>query len=125
MSKKKVGLDDVVKKLVALCEEKKAFHIIGYALENNPLTDYVLVISVLNTIHSQSLCTAFDKDFGAYLATLYSDDFYDNVRISGDSDSGWQIADFNSIVVHLVSEELRHFYELDKLFESRGTSFHF
>lgn len=118
----KMELERVSKQLAELCVEKKAESVVLYALETDPLTEYVVLLTVLNPLHSNSLVVAFEKEF---LPTLDSDDFFSVLKTSGSAQSGWQIADFNSIMVHLVSGSMREFYGLDKLFEKKGTVFHF
>ena len=38
-------------------------------------------------------------------------------RISGDPDSGWIVADYIDVVVHVFSAEARAYYALEKLWE--------
>ncbi|MGC9467433.1 MAG: ribosome silencing factor [Anaerolineae bacterium] len=36
----------------------------------------------------------------------------------GDSNSGWILIDFNSVIVHLFSEEMRDYYQLEDLWKN-------
>lgn len=36
----------------------------------------------------------------------------------GDSNSGWILIDFNSVIVHLFSEEMRDYYQLEGLWKN-------
>ena len=39
-------------------------------------------------------------------------------RVSGDPESGWIVADYIDVVVHVFSAEARAYYALEKLWES-------
>jgi ribosome-associated protein len=39
----------------------------------------------------------------------------------GTADSGWILLDYNGVVVHIFSNTLRDFYQLDKLWEDAST----
>jgi ribosome-associated protein len=38
-------------------------------------------------------------------------------HISGSPDSGWLVVDYGEIVVHLLDDELRHYYKLEELWK--------
>lgn len=44
--------------------------------------------------------------------------FGNNAIVEGSGQTGWLILDYGYIVVHLLSEELREFYDLETLWSS-------
>jgi len=44
--------------------------------------------------------------------------FGNNAIVEGSSQTGWLILDYGYVVVHLLSEELREFYDLETLWSS-------
>ena len=40
-------------------------------------------------------------------------------RVSGDPESGWIVADYIDVVVHVFSAEARAYYQLEKLWETK------
>jgi ribosome-associated protein len=42
----------------------------------------------------------------------------------GDPESGWILVDYNSVVVHLFTQEMRDFYRLEELWSSARTVAH-
>jgi ribosome-associated protein len=48
----------------------------------------------------------------------------ERVHYEGVIDSGWVIIDFGSVVVHLMNEEIRDYYNLDELWGSAAMVYH-
>jgi len=46
------------------------------------------------------------------------------LNVEGDPDSGWILVDFNSVIVHLFSEDKREYYRLEELWKSARTIAH-
>ncbi|MBT5856110.1 ribosome silencing factor [bacterium] len=113
MSKLKQYIDQIV---VAL-EDKKALDIRFFEVsERSSVTDFVMVVGASNNIHVRALQNAVDEvshELGA------DEDLYDHLRISGKAESGWVVLDLNSIIIHVILEDLRQFYELDAHFEKK------
>src|SRR5258708_7883802 len=72
------------------------------------LTDYVLLVNVLSPSHLDSIEQSINelmKTAGVHL--LHWDG----------SDSGlWRVLDYGGLIVHLMHEKAREFYQLDKLY---------
>lgn len=39
----------------------------------------------------------------------------------GSADSGWLLMDYGAVVIHIFSQSIREFYQLDKLWEGANT----
>ena len=68
------------------------------------LCDYFVVATGTAAPHLKALVKALPKK--AY-------------RVSGDPESGWIVADYIDIVVHVFSPEARAYYALEKIWEQR------
>ena len=38
-------------------------------------------------------------------------------RSEGDADSGWILVDYLGVVIHIFSQEMRHFYDLESVYD--------
>lgn len=72
------------------------------------ITDYMLLATVTSPAHLEAVETAVSEVLGsAGVEVLHRD---------GGSSKLWRVLDFGGIMVHLMSEEARGFYSLDKLY---------
>ncbi len=39
-------------------------------------------------------------------------------NVEGEGDTGWTLLDYSSVVVHVFSEELRHYYNLEEVWQN-------
>ena len=46
------------------------------------------------------------------------------LNVEGDPDSGWILVDYNSVIVHLFSEDKREYYRLEELWKNARTIAH-
>jgi ribosome-associated protein len=46
------------------------------------------------------------------------------LNVEGDPDSGWVLVDYNSVIVHLFSEDMRKYYRLEDLWKNGRTIAH-
>ena len=81
----------------------------------NSWTDYFVIVTVTSSAHWQGLYKQIkeyikDNDLEIHLTN----------RKSPDGDD-WNLIDLGSIVVHLMSESARSFYELEKLWHAGKT----
>lgn len=75
--------------------------------ERSFLTDYVIIATGQNAPHLKALFTETRlrfKDLGLLC-----------FRKSGDPDSGWIMADYFDVIIHLFLPETREYYALDQL----------
>ncbi len=117
-------IEDLLKKIVDIADQKKALDIRVYKPHNPALTDYIVVMSVQNPIHAKSLLRDLDKGISESVRSEEVEDFYPHPKQSGAPESGWLILDVNAIMVHIISEAIRAEYQLDSLFEQRAVIFH-
>lgn len=111
-------------KIVQTADDNKAQNITVYDVKpESIIADYIVVLTVNNMIHCKSLSELIDRDVRAFLKSTPDDD-YSLPRLSGASDSGWIVMDINSIIVHVMVDDVREFYQLDQLLEKRGTVYH-
>jgi len=118
-------LETALDRLVEICQDKKVEHVVSYKLNDASwITDYVLLVTVKNTVH----CKALAEELGLKtpeLAALSPKDFYERPHMTGNAASGWIVVDLNSIIVHCVTEDMRAYYKLDVFFEKHGVAFHY
>jgi ribosome-associated protein len=43
------------------------------------------------------------------------------LNVEGDPESGWVLVDYNSVIIHLFSDEMRKFYRLEELWSNART----
>lgn len=108
--------------LVKIIDEKQGENIVSYELKNSPLTECVLIVSGKNITHCRALIEHIQKEVKK--ADFNPDFYFTPPQRTGEIESGWIILDLNSIIVHVLSEESRSYYQLDHIFEERGTAFH-
>ena len=75
----------------------------------NSWTDYFVIVTVNSSVHSQGLYKAVKDYFKANDLEIHVPN-----RKTPDGDD-WNLIDIGAIVVHLMSEEARSFYDLEKL----------
>ena len=80
--------------------------------EHNIWTDYFVIATVTSSAQCQGLCRQIkdyskDNDLQIHLTNRKSPDGED-----------WNLIDLGSVVVHLMSENARNFYELERLWHA-------
>jgi ribosome-associated protein len=108
--KNNIGVSDsitLLRECAKLLEEKKGENISIMDLRGvNSYLDYFLIVTGNSHVHCRSLARALMKQ----LATRNR-----SARNRADLDSGWIILDYDDIIVHVFTEDLRGFYQLEKL----------
>ena len=94
-------LEEQIKIVVEALKEKKAVDVKTYDVRGiSGLCDAFVVATGTAAPHLKALVKALPKK--AY-------------RVSGDPESGWIVADYVDVVVHVFSPEARAYYALEKL----------
>jgi ribosome-associated protein len=115
----------VLKEIARIADEMKAGNVRCYELDDPSVSDFVVIITVNNQIHCKAVYESISACVTPILDEEKSGDFFAPLRVSGEAKSGWMILDMNSIIVHLLLEDVREFYEIDELFSKRGTVYHY
>ena len=91
-----------VKTFVTALENAKGIDTKVYDVRGKSgLTDFFIVSTGAAAPHLKALAKELPKAY----------------RISGDPESGWIVADYIDVVVHIFSSEARAYYALEKLWE--------
>ncbi|MCC7300703.1 MAG: ribosome silencing factor [Verrucomicrobia bacterium] len=108
--KKAPELPEVVLKAIKFMDDKKAENIVILDLRKVAnISDYFVVATAANAPHLKAL--------GDGLQRLYKNEQYEGYRAAGTGDSGWFIADYDGVMVHVFSLEMRNLYDLEKLWK--------
>jgi len=70
--------------------------------------DTMIITSGTSSRHVQSLANHLVED-------LKKDGLIKNIRVESDAESQWVLIDLGPTVVHVMQEETRQFYDLEKL----------
>ncbi|MBI5630272.1 MAG: ribosome silencing factor [Elusimicrobia bacterium] len=74
----------------------------------SPITDYMLIVTALSRPHLQALEQAVEEALEALGAPCLH-------RAKPQSDQ-WRVLDFGGLLVHVMSQETREYYALEKLY---------
>jgi ribosome-associated protein len=88
-------------------EEKKGTDIVIMDLRGvNGYLDYFLITTGNSRVH----CRALARELERFVNTQDL-----SQRNKPDYESGWIILDFNELIVHIFTQEMREYYQLEKL----------
>jgi ribosome-associated protein len=98
---------EIIKKCAQALESKKGIDIVMMDLSDvNSYLDYFLIATGNSRIHCRSMAREAEK---------FIHDQGLRSRNRPDYDSGWIILDFNEVIVHIFTQEMREYYQLEKL----------
>lgn len=86
--------------------------------EVTTFTDYFVICTAGSRRQLDALQNAIREGVKTYEERLVA------LSVEGDPDSGWVLVDYNSVIVHLFSEEMRNYYQLEELWKSARTIAH-
>ncbi len=105
-----MDLESLAQRVAAALADKKALDIVAYDVRGrSDITDAHILATGRNAPHLKALLN------GVRLA-LKADGLACH-QAAGAPESGWIVADYVSVVVHLFSETARHYYALDDLWK--------
>ncbi|MDX9935003.1 MAG: ribosome silencing factor [Sphaerochaetaceae bacterium] len=109
-------LDDDVKQVAAklaafIADHKGADPVILDVSETSGWADCFIIATVNSLGHLRGLA----RELWGYLAELGVEVLNRHKNVGSD---GWELIDCNSIVIHLMSAEMRSFYALEKLWHN-------
>lgn len=99
---------EIKKVVVAILKEHKAIDV--QALNITKLTDiadYMIICTANSTVHVKTLIDKVCDDLRALHIRP--------IGVEGEDTREWMLADFGHIIVHVMLEDIRNFYELEKL----------
>lgn len=103
-------LPEFLRKSVKFLDDKKAENITVLDLrEVANIADYFVVATAANAPHLNALNDGLQR--------LCKNEHYRESRHAGDGNSGWVIADYDGVMVHMFSFEMRNLYDLEKLWK--------
>jgi ribosome-associated protein len=98
---------ETVEKIVKALEDKKAVDIQVLDIRGIvSYTDYLVICSGTSTTHVNALVENVVDEFPKKDGPVY---------VNPSKDNSWWILDFVDTVVHVFSEETRHYYDLERL----------
>lgn len=115
--KNKTDSEKLIKIILAAAEDKKAINPVVLDLKRlGKFADYMVFLSGDATPHLKAIAKEIEhkiKNLGIK-----------GILWEGTSDSGWLIFDVGSIIVHIMSEESRKYFDLEELWGKEATIFH-
>jgi ribosome-associated protein len=103
-------IPDVVRKAVQFLDAKKAENIVVLDLRKVAnISDYFIVATAANSPHLSSLNDGLQR--------LCKNEQYEGYRAAGTGDSGWIIVDYDGVMIHVFTLEMRALYDLEKLWK--------
>ena len=103
-------LPEFLTKAVKFLDDRKAENITVLDLrEVANIADYFVVATAANAPHLNALNDGLQR--------LCKNEHYRESRHAGDGNSGWIIADYGGVMIHMFSFEMRSLYDLEKLWK--------
>lgn len=116
MSEEKNTLNDLgevkdeLKFIIEVLEDKKGSDIRIFDIrEQSSVTDYVILVSAISEPHAKALKMNLDKMIQERGIAVIGNE--------NESSSGWMVLDAFNFMVHIQTEEMRSFYELEELWK--------
>lgn len=101
---------DLVKKVVAALEDKKAEDITVIDIHGvSSIADYFVIANGSNANQLAAMQDAVDE-------AMYTNGVHSK-QVEGNSNSTWILMDYQDIIVHLFSKEDRLFYDLERIWK--------
>jgi len=103
-------LTEFLTQTVEFLDARKAENIVVLDLrEVANIADYFVVATAANAPHLNALADGMQR--------LCKDNHYRESRHAGNGNSGWVIADYDGVMIHVFSAEMRSLYDLEKLWK--------
>ena len=106
------SLPQGVRVAVEAAQEKKAAGIVVLDLSGaSTFTDYFVICTGFSTPQVQAICTEIEE-------RLYKQMSRSVRHREGYRSADWALLDFGGFIVHVFSEEARHYYDLERLWRT-------
>lgn len=100
----------IINEVFNFLDDRKAEDIVALDLrEHANIADYFIIATGANKPHLKSLYDGLQK--------VFKDAGFKGFHKQGIPDSGWMIMEYHGIMVHIFEQELRGFYDLEKLWK--------
>jgi ribosome-associated protein len=100
-----------IDKIIDIAENKKGLNIKKYIIKNlTNIADYVIVIEALNNIHAKVLQDEI-------WVQLKKEGFLP-AHFEGLKKSEWVVLDYGDVLVNIMTEQSRDYYQIDDLFKN-------
>jgi ribosome-associated protein len=100
--------------IIAGAEDKKANYITALDLRGKTLiADFFVICSGTSNIHVRAVADG--------IVEAMEKQGIRQRRMEGYSEATWILLDYGDVIVHVMSEEQRHFYGLEKLWSGEAT----
>lgn len=100
--------EELARKAAQAAEDKKANDVVILDVrELTPIVDYFVICSAPTRVQVQAISRAIKEHLEQVGAVL--------LRQEGGNDAGWILLDYGTVAVHIFIEELRRFYDLERL----------
>lgn len=111
-----------IKSLLNILEENKAMEIQHYHMPVDWIED-AIVLTATSSRHIDALLDKLNemclkKHVGKHADQSVNQRPHNKkLHIEGDSSSGWVIASSDGLIIHLFTQDMRNYYDLDELWE--------
>jgi ribosome-associated protein len=107
------NVEEKAKELALLMDEGKGKNVVLLDVSKlNSWTDYFVIATITSSAHSQGLY----KQAREYASANDLEVHLTNKKLPDGDD--WNLIDFGNIVIHLMSDTARDFYDLEKLWHA-------
>lgn len=114
----KVSTEKIVEAVIAAAEAKQAVDLVMVDVrKNSAVTDYIVICSGESTPQIRAIEKAVDDELRKKNIKQF--------RWEGVTGSGWVILDLGSIVVHVMDESERKYYNLEGLWGKDAIIYHY
>lgn len=99
---------ELAQKIVSTLDDKKALDLTVLSVKGiSPIADYFIIATGTSSTHINALADYVEKvmtETGLYMR-----------HREGKTNGGWLLLDYRDIVVHIFSDEQRHYYALERI----------
>lgn len=114
MKAKNISSEETRDAIIAAAEDKKANYITALDLRGKTIVaDFFIICSGTSNIHIRSIADGI-------IEALEKQGIRQK-RIEGYSEATWVLLDYGDVIVHVMSEEQRDYYSLEKLWSATAT----
>ncbi len=120
-----MNIDELIQLIVTTADESKGESIEWIDVQNgNFPVQKIVLITAMNNVHLRAMAETISLKAREEIRAAGDAAEMLEPIISGKSESGWIVLDFATLAVHILTLELRNYYELDSFFEKQGVVYH-